>query len=573
MFVGRHDEITRTIELLEELPRPSFTLRIYNLHAITGMGKTWLSYTLYRHIAANDDIACAWMSFEPNVPMPGGETAGELTDARDGCRECWRVLHLAEAIDELELPARLERYQVRIMRHTTARQPRMFVLFLDALNRLDTSSDTAAEGSLWEDLQLRFIRPLTALGNVLIFCSSQVPLLWTWDLHMQCQLWPLDPLSREETRELLRQYHLEDSTDIIYEMTFGHPASITLIVTSHLMTSLADVGLDSARPPETPPISDKRVTDIHTAIEQLDDVAGALIRVIGMLRRVDVPTVQHVLQHVPSGLTLPVRNQAVHQALAQYVERGLVVTVPDFAPFSFARDVRAVVEADLQHQQPHTYQQLCHVLSAWYLGELTRKPFTNRLYFTEWVYFSLQHLLLTLAATPQAAARAAHSQAWMQQFRECWQQVGGDDMRGRLQRDDQVRQLLIAVGLAPSIGAVAGYDIRDNAQRFRRELVDYLFEHRFPRHLTQPEREVLTLIARSFDEDGFDLAALQAAVAANSAEDVPTIPRLHFFVRLFSEIYAVHYDQKRGRFVMDPWLRQFLRGAATTRLAQRAYEH
>jgi hypothetical protein len=367
---------------------------------------------------------------------------------------------------------------------------------------------------------------------------------------MLCKLMPLGHFDHNTTEKLLRHYGLEESAELVYHLTVGHPASITYIITQHLLAESAAAGRAAA-------LADQRVDDIRQLIGRLSEPARTLIGLVGVLRRVDVLTIQHVLGQLPTLLPEPVRNQVLHQALAQYVQTGLVVNLPDYAPFSFTPEVRAVIEADLKETRPELFQELCAVLSAWYRRELERKPFTNRLYFTEWIYFSLHSLLLVLAAPSDPAAREQVSQEWLRQFQAHWERVGDDDMSGRLQRDHQIRQLLGAVGLERDVGITADYTTRE-FHFYRRALVNYLFQHRFPRRLTRREREILVLIARQFDDQGFDLHTLQQVIAESGAEAL-TIAKLHLFIRQFSEIYAISYDQLKGRFVMDPWLREFLR--------------
>lgn len=561
-FVGRGQELRSYQDAVGKLANGPLSHVIYNVYALTGMGKTWFGYELFRRLESEQMCDCVWLSFEPDhAYLPPAAHNLKVTTATAGLRAIWLRSPLANSLDELELDPAFEISAVwqgtPVLPPPTdsAQSRRPFVLILDALNRLETYAANRDDTEAWEQLQAQIIRPLAEQSGVLVLCLSQVPLRWSfWELREQCRPEQLKQLSRQETEDILAQYQLQEQSDIVYELTLGHPASISYIIQRYFASSsepLTDV----------PNVQYK---EIKQQFEHLEPYDRQLIENLGLLRRVEVQTIQHILRTLPLGL--PSEMHLIHKALSKYLEQGLMVCHPGYLPFSFTPLVRRVVESDLQQgDQIDLFAGICRALHEWYYGELQSKPITNRKYFVDWMYFSLQDLRQSLIGSTGEEQREAHIRAWVAKFQEYWTNYGDEETRKHIRNDDFIQSALVTSGVQNRIERIfrnyqplrkPGYQ-----RSLLQSLLDYLFRDRFPRPIAPEEREVLIFIAQHFD-DGFDVPKLQDKLQQlDTIQPTPTNQKLRAYVNLFNEIHAITYDQQSRRFVMDRWLQKFLKNS------------
>lgn len=574
-FVGRSAELERLALVLERIHKKVEKYHIYNIWALTGMGKTWLAYEFYQGLREQGVSLGAWLSFEPDTaPLARGPRAkGNVGFALE---QCWQGFPLNGLGQEQRSIFHDDAYQgiqvawETLLPHSpreTGHRP--YVLIIDALNILDRRDVSESKARLWDDIQSQILMPLVDQRDVpvLVLCISQVPLHWSfWELREECSPWSLDVFSLDDTTELLRKSELESSASTIFAITQGHPASIDYIVTRYLSRVVLDTIIEPVLPPGSAALPSTLYDKVQEQISKLPAYEQGLLRIIGVLRRVEVATIRHLLRALNWGDTRT--SQPIHAALTRYTQAGLLHSSPGYLPFSFSEPLRRVIETDLQQvEQLEYFVAICGLLSRWYLEGLHERPVTNRHYFTEWMYFSLLHLRLLsgFSQTPP------HDE-WLLQFKECWHLVGDEEVLKRLNDDLAIVGLLVQVGLQQTINQVLAQwnhiERLNYKQLLVRELADYLFNERFPRPLSPDDQAMLRLIAQSFQGRSFTVPQLHKE-AAQAVEEQHlrlsaelSLPQIRAYVNLFNEIYAIIYHPQERAYVMDPWLQRFLYNAA-----------
>jgi hypothetical protein len=575
-FVGRIEELKYCLDEIKKLGH--VTHRVINAHAITGMGKTWLFYELYNRLIYEPNYGCGWLSFEPSAALPQSDQPATRSTAHDGLTQCLALSPLGDRSRELPLDALFKEYQVTWSGHraekATDRAP--FVMILDGLSQLAPPLDVDVDSKPWLALQKQVIKPLFDQENVMIICVSQVPLRWhEWQIRERIERMSLDPLTRGEVNDLLQLYGLERSLDMIMDLTFGHPASITFIITKHLQ-SIAVEPSPELEAPSLPGSIDQPYHELRAQIDQLEEFPKQILKYVGVLRRVDVQTMRFLLEQIPLDQPAPLLNPALHRALSVYREHDWVIYKSEFAPFTFLRALRLTVEADLQGEHFELFQKICDDLARWYSEELRDQALTSRYDLLEWMYFSLHSLRIALTGSEQKEDRSHRIDAWLTVFRELWQRSGNEDLRSRVVQDEEIQRLLRMVGQGVSwqVSNIIGQQLdledqqlrgelfekslRRDVPRYRQELVEFLFADRLPQALSGDERAILILIATHFGESGFDIGSLRLAIEQKLPAETQNIQSIRFYMSRLNEIHAIVYDHEQRLFFMDSWLKQFL---------------
>ena len=573
-FVGREQELRSYLDTIKHIGRAHvsyLTSPISNLHAINGMGKTWLAYEIYRQATAMPHVSCAWIDFEIDTMLPDIVANSPIVSASEGIRQLWKVAPLAHKLDQPELDAVFEqKIHARVTMHSSASSERdaiddmPFVLVIDAINQLEQHS-TEHGINAWEYFQEHIIKPIVDQKRVFIICTSQMPVRWAfWELREVCTRTTLKPFNSQETAQLLEQYSLQENTDLIYDLTEGHPDSIMYIVKQHLEPSLhaRDSRSDSREPAELPRT---RYNEIEQRIQQLDPLARDLIQIIGVMRRIEAQPIHYVLKSISKELAAQFTNQKLHEALSSYREFGLVIDDPGYMPFSFTPDVRAFTELNIRRNDDEDrIAKIYLLLKTWYYDALVKKPSTNRSYLIDWISVSLQSLRLFLAGS-DSREHIQGINSWLEQFQQRWRDSADNEMIERFYSDDLIQRLLriTIADLQQRVDAIVlGRErLQQNTSKYRKELVKHLFDDSNPSILTQKEFNILVLIAQQFS-DGFDAHRLQSLIIGSGMEERSMARRkAQEYIGIFNQIHAITYQQEKGRFFMDEWLKDFLKKA------------
>lgn len=399
----------------QELPQP-----IINLHGAPGIGKTSLLRRI-RERCAEDYTVIAW-------------------DATSGdSREASRLAHPLR-----RLLAALRPHRQR----SSAGRP--LLLLLDNLNDI----------TFWKEVQEQVINPLLKRDDVLIVCASRAPLFWHfWEIRERCAMIQLYAFSEAETEQFLRGYDRELLAHTAYKLTLGYPWALV-----QLLRRLDD-DLDEAEPrPEEPFDLDRLSPDVR-----------AITMVVGLIRLVDVPLMERMLQRFLPDLAAQGTRNDLYAALAEL--RATQLFYPyrrDRQAYRLRRALRHAVATQLCQSDKPRYREICSELAQAYRAQLREQPITGVAALIEWIYFS----------TEQLADRAPES--WLQEARELLA-TGNLDLPtvvALLHEDSEVLGKLRAAGLLEDVKAAIRARLDDKADipialefRFSRDaIVRPLFE-------------------------------------------------------------------------------------------------
>ena len=102
-FVGREQDLRSYLDTIKHIGRAHvsyLTSPISNVHAINGMGKTWLAYEIYRQATTMPHVSCAWIDFEIDSMLPDMVSNSPIISASEGIRQLWKIAPLAHKLDQ-----------------------------------------------------------------------------------------------------------------------------------------------------------------------------------------------------------------------------------------------------------------------------------------------------------------------------------------------------------------------------------------------------------------------------------------------------------------------------------------
>jgi len=557
-FVGRETLLAEYRETISRYAQGEESHAILNLHAMTGMGKTWFARRLFEDAGVRRQCACAWLSFEPGASLPG-DASGVLSLTATVAFE--ELLKQATPPDKqapgLQLPPALADLPVGF-EFVPGPSERM-VVFLDALNMIEQRLDAATSEEAWDALQEQVISRLLE-WNRLVLAISQGPLVWTlWELNQagRSGLRPLPPFEPGETARLAERYGLESSAGLIQELTFGHPSSITAIIRHHLEPD--------ARPPLDWPALATPEQELRQRIERLDASTQRAIWRIGVVRFVDVGTIRALLERLEL-IEATGKSQPFHELLTALSRQGLVTRDPAGKIYRFDPGLRVMVRRELRRPENlEEFSRICDTLVDWYLPQSQMPGVARRhaiLYpdnLVEWAYFLLNGLNARVIA---GETRPEDANRWQNELPAVWRAIEDPDRRqafgNALLNDPEVRDLLESLGLHRITCTELGRDLdlqQEHAERYLRIAYDALVSQRLTHRIADRDVCVLALLARR--ADGFDRDDLAHAVKEVYGTH-PAPQQVRAYLALFSQAFAIAYRSDTRRFVVNEWLQQFL---------------
>jgi hypothetical protein len=453
--------ILHTIEqqLLELAAGPA-SARILNLYGITGIGKTVALQQIFEQVRTTAPVL--WLDFDAERMEPEHPTLIRQPFAA-------LVSWLSQQLNELaylptELPPGTEQQQVGVASarlSPAATQP--FVLLLDHLDNL----------AAWQWVQAEIIKPLVEQRTTLVICASQSPLFWHfWELRELSNARPLDPLSEPEVADFLRQAERELLTESVLHLTQGYPLQLNAL-RPVLLTA------DPAEPEAT------AAPDLDGILERLSPLTRHLLRYTGLLRRLEVPAMQHILNHVlPDWVG---KGQTPHYLLLGHMlpelrDQGHLAPYRRNQGQQLHRPLRLALDARLRNSEPARYAHICSLLSSFYEQQVMQKPIHEQQLLNEWLYFSTAALYEPPTGTDR--------DEWLAQAARLFARarLAGKSLLVWFYRDRELLARLHALGLTEPIQALIqkhfGHDhqappILNNTElvQYRRRLIEQWSAH------------------------------------------------------------------------------------------------
>jgi hypothetical protein len=412
-------------QLLELAASPS-SAHLLNIYGITGIGKTVALRQIFEHVRTTSPVL--WLDFDTARADPERPTLSRQPFAALVSWLRYQLRELAYMPDVL--PPDAEQQQVGVASSRlgpAASQP--FVLLLDHLDDL----------TFWKWIQAEIIKPLIEQRSTLVICASQSPLFWHfWELRERSSAHALDPLSDAEVAEFLRQTDRELLTESVVSLTQGYPPQ-----------------LDALRPillTGTPTEPDP-VPDLDSLLERLSPLTRHLLRYTGLLRRLEVPAMQHVLNHMlPNWVGT---GQTPHYLLLGHMlpelrDQGLLAAYRRNQGQQLDRALRLALDARLRESEPERYEQICTLLSSFYEQQVMQKPIHEQQLLNEWLYFSTA----ALHELPPGPAR----DAWLDQAARLFARarLAGKSLLVWFYRDHELLARLHTLGLIEPIQQLLG---------------------------------------------------------------------------------------------------------------------
>jgi hypothetical protein len=452
--------ILHTVEQhLMSLAAGPASAHLLNIYGITGIGKTVALRQIFERVRTTSPVL--WLDFDTTRAEPERPTLNRQPFAALVSWLRYQLNELASLPDVL--PPDTEHQQVGVASSRlgpAASQP--FVLLLDHLEDV----------TFWKWIQAEIIKPLVEQRPTLVICASQSPLFWHfWELRDISSAQPLDALSETDVAEFLRQADRDLLTESVVNLTKGYPLQ-----------------LDALRPillTDTPAEQDAASPDLDSLFARLSPLTRHLLRYTGLLRRLEVPAMQHILNH-----TLPNwvgASQTPHYLLLGHMlpelrDQGHLAPYQRNQGQQLHRPLRLALDARLRQSEPERYGQICDLLSGFYAQQVMQKPIHEQQLLNEWFYFSTA----ALHEPPTGPAR----DEWLAQAARLFgrARLAGKSLLVWFYRDHELLARLHALDLTEPIQQLIeqhfGSDHRappilnsTELVRYRRRLIEQWSEH------------------------------------------------------------------------------------------------
>ncbi len=364
---------------------------IVNLHGITGIGKTILNSQIFDRF--RQDYPVIWLDFDPERTSPLKSAPVPLTEALEYLRNISALRDLPDTVKLTDgTTVAPETFHIRFTAtglHKHEAVP--LIIILDHLDDLP----------YWKWLQEEIIKPLLDQQRVLIICSSQSPLFWHfWELREICTPSDVTPFSPTETRAFLRTSGAAWMAELLTQSAQialqGYPLGLY-----HMLQVLEIIPAEADHTDESP-LTDVPgdTTDWLKRLHDMSDMTRITLRYAGLLRRIEVPVIQNILDMVQPGWH---GSHTVHQILLEQVlpelhEQQCLLPYQRQQPFRLLLPLRYFLDERLRHEQPERYRQICQFLEQTYYERFRARPIDNAPLLNEWLYFSTvaEHGLYTL---------------------------------------------------------------------------------------------------------------------------------------------------------------------------------
>jgi hypothetical protein len=432
---------------------------ILNIYGITGIGKTVALRQIFEQVRTTSPVL--WLDFDTARAEPERPTLNRQPLAALVSWLRYQLNDLADMPDDLPPDADQQQVGVASARlGPAASQP--FVLLLDHLEDV----------TFWKWIQAEIIKPLVEQRSTLVICASQSPLFWhLWELREIGSARPLEALSEEDVADFLRQADRDLLTDSVLRLTQGYPLQLD---------ALRPILLD-----DTPTEPDEALPDLDSLLERLSPLTRHFLRYTGLLRRLEVPAMQHILNH-----TLPNwvgAGQTPHYLLLGHMlpelrDQGHLAPYQRNQGQQLHRPLRLALDARLRSKEPERYEQICDLLSSFYDQQVMQKPIHEQQLLNEWLYFST-------AALHDPPADSARDE-WLAQAARLLgrARLAGKSLLVWFYRDRELLARLHALGLTEPIQQLIGEHFGDNHQappilnstelvRYRRRLIEQWSAH------------------------------------------------------------------------------------------------
>jgi hypothetical protein len=481
-----------TLAHQQELP-----LSIINLHGAPGIGKTSLLRRV-RERCTEDYTVVAWDA-----------SSGDSGE------------NLAHPLRRLLATLRPHR------RRSSAGRP--LLLLLDNLNDI----------TFWKEVQEQVINPLLKRDDVLIVCASRAPLFWHfWEIRERCATLQLYAFSEAETEQFLHGYDRELLAHTAYKLTLGYPWALV-----QLLRRLDD-DLDEAQPQLEEPFD----------LDRLSPDVRAITMVVGLVRLVDVPLMERMLQRFQPDLAAQGTRNDLYAALAELRAQQLFYPYRrDRQAYRLRRALRHAVATQLCQSDETRYREICDELAQAYRAQLREQPITGVAALIEWIYFSTE--LLTQRAP----------ESWLQEAQELLA-TGNLDLPtvvALLHEDSEVLGKLRAAGLLEDVKAAIRARLDDKADipialefRFSRDtIVRPLFEDITSGLPIQGVQkyidDIIQLIVQN--DSLFNAAWIHEQLKSQSSSALPVTQRhVDEILTLLNLRGFLAYDAEEGNYSSDP---------------------
>ncbi len=350
---------------------------IINFYGVTGIGKTILNSQIFKHF--RHDYPLIWLDFDPERTSPLKSDPVPLTEAMEQLRSISALKYLP---DTIRLPdgATVSPKTISLRFTATSLQQHEASPLIIILDHLD-------DLPYWKWLQEEIIKPLLDQQRVLIICTSQSPLFWHfWELREICKLYDIKPFSAIETQAFLRANGAEWLADLL-----AQSAQITLqgypLGLYYMLEVLAQAdSLGEFNPANAP----EDTTDWLNRLHDMSDITRTMLRYAGLLRRIEVPVIQNILDMVQPGWH---GSHTVHQVLLEQVlpelrEQQCLLPYQRQQPYRLLRPLRYILDEQLRHEEPERYRQICQYLEQSYYERFYARPIDKAPLLNEWLYFS-----------------------------------------------------------------------------------------------------------------------------------------------------------------------------------------
>ncbi len=552
------DDIQESLRELELAEAPPFS-EIINFYGITGIGKTFLLSQIFQRF--KDTYGILWFDFDTMheaAVQPSVQTLGSVLEFL--ATQVHDLEHLSSVTSGTSVTTPRAEYQLRFIASGLAfAASKPLLLLLDHLETME----------YWIWLQEQIIKPLVEQHATLVICASQSPMFWNyWELRDLCTPVVARPFSEQETREYLRQYGREILSQSVQEWAQGYPLQLAQL--QPLLIAEAPIEDMSTY---NPVVAEEVLTS-------LSETTRAILRYVGLLRRLEVPIMLQVLSNL---VIDELHGQGMHsllltRCLPELNRQGLVERHTRGQPQHLRSDLRHALEQHLRISEPARYQHICDILAQIYFERLIKKPIDDAPMLNEWLYFSTVPLMYNMGTLDR--------ETWYHQLSLLFERarLAGKRLAALLFRDAEVMARLRTLNLLSSLDELMNYHFGSDAsipailnstelERYRRHIIEKWSEQPqfvgLQREIPGGLATLLHTIA-SFDM-AFDLRALQARL--NERPDIHIGPStVNHAVSLMQSYGMLSYDHRQQTYQLTSQVYRLVAGTPPSAAVANRYQ-
>lgn len=388
----------------------------------------------------------------------------------------------------------------------------------------------------WQALQRALIKPVAERGPALVVVASRAPVAWHfWELRDRCRTLALPRLELAETLDIARPARAPLGPPL-HALAHGHPVAAETLL-RHFTVA----------PPRNLP---------DAQIDALGERARKMVRVVGVMRTVHVPTMQRLLaRFMPEWPALAAAEPRALDGVLRELKAAGHLRYSRHHSTIINPALRRSVEAGLARYRPELLAGICRELELIYGAEAEARPLTAASALNEWLYFSTM---------PPGRGDDA-LQRWTARMRHLFTRrvaLGGDDLPAQIYRDEDLIEQLQRTGrleavhealrdCAPIDAAVFTQD-GDRYSAYAAELLGRLLSP--ASHEEGARLRGLLDAAREVD-DPFSAAELAIVVAGRSGDTVHGVRR---DLTLLADRGCCIYDAEQRTYALDPLIRRLI---------------